>query len=128
MSGLFYTFNIAKRGMAAQQTSLHVTSHNVSNIGTEGYSRQRAVHKTTQPYPMPSLNNAVIVFSNSSKLISSNSLIFIGNFPVDFNTEITTETGRLTFISFPLADLIKTLNIFSSIHFLKKIPPNKSIP
>lgn len=59
MSGLFYTFNIAKRGMAAQQTSLHVTSHNVSNIGTEGYSRQRAVHKTTQPYPMPSLNNAV---------------------------------------------------------------------
>ena len=59
MSGLFYTFNIAKRGMSAQQTSLHVTSHNVSNIGTEGYSKQRAIHKTTQPYPMPSLNNAV---------------------------------------------------------------------
>lgn len=59
MSGLFYTFNIAKRGMAAQQTSLHVTSHNVSNVNTEGYSRQRAVHKTTAPFPMPALNNPV---------------------------------------------------------------------
>ncbi|MEG0371067.1 MAG: flagellar hook-associated protein FlgK [Clostridium sp.] len=59
MSGLFYTFNIAKRGMSAQQTSLHVTSHNVSNVNTQGYSRQRAIHKTTQPFPMPALNNPV---------------------------------------------------------------------
>ncbi|KMT21687.1 flagellar hook-associated protein FlgK [Clostridium cylindrosporum] len=59
MSGLFYTFSIAKRGMAAQQTSLHVTSHNVSNSNTIGYSKQRATHKTTDPFPMPALNNPV---------------------------------------------------------------------
>ncbi|MEG2539396.1 MAG: flagellar hook-associated protein FlgK, partial [Clostridium sp.] len=59
MSGLFYTFNIAKRGMSAQQTSLHVVSHNVSNLNTYGYSKQRAVHSTTQPYPMPGLNSPV---------------------------------------------------------------------
>lgn len=59
MSGLFYTFNIAKRGMAAQQTSLHVTSHNVSNANTYGFSRQRAIHSTTSPFPMPALNNPV---------------------------------------------------------------------
>lgn len=59
MSGLFYTFNIAKRGMSAQQTSLHIVSHNVSNVNTYGYSKQRAIHSTTQPYPMPSLNSPV---------------------------------------------------------------------
>lgn len=59
MSGLFGTFNIAKRGLFAQQKSIDVTSHNISNANTEGYSRQRAELQTTRPEPMPSANNAV---------------------------------------------------------------------
>jgi flagellar hook-associated protein 1 len=58
MSGLFSTFNIARRGMNAQQAALQVTSHNVANANTEGYSVQRADLKTTQPFGMPSLNSA----------------------------------------------------------------------
>lgn len=58
MSGLFTTFNIVKRGMSAQQTSLHITGHNVANANTEGYSVQRANLKTTQPFGMPSLNTS----------------------------------------------------------------------
>lgn len=49
MSGLFSTFNIAKRGMAVQQRTIDVTSHNISNAKTPGYSRQRAKIETTRP-------------------------------------------------------------------------------
>ena len=48
MSGLFATFNIAKRGMNVQQRSIDVTSHNISNANTPGYSRQRAKIETTR--------------------------------------------------------------------------------
>lgn len=58
MSGLFATFNIAKRGMFTQQKAIDVTSHNIANANTEGYSRQRAVIQTTTPFGMPSMNNA----------------------------------------------------------------------
>ncbi|KRQ85989.1 Flagellar hook-associated protein 1 [Caloramator mitchellensis] len=58
MSGLFNTFNIARRGMFAQQTALNVVSHNVSNANTEGYSVQRANLKTSEPFGMPSLTTA----------------------------------------------------------------------
>lgn len=57
MSGLFTIFNIANRGMATQQRAINVTSHNIANANTEGYSRQRAVMETTRPFGMPSLNS-----------------------------------------------------------------------
>jgi len=52
MSGLFSTFNIAKRGMNVQQRSIDVTAHNISNSNTPGYSRQRAKIETTRPQSM----------------------------------------------------------------------------
>lgn len=58
MSGLFSTLNISTRGMAAQQGAIDVTSHNIANVNTPGYSRQRAVIETTTPYTMPSMHNA----------------------------------------------------------------------
>ena len=57
MSGLFYTFNIFKSGMGAQQTAINVTAHNISNADTEGYSRQRATMVTSRPIGMTSLNS-----------------------------------------------------------------------
>lgn len=54
MAGLFDTFGIAKRGLFAQQKALDVTSHNVANANTEGYSRQRVTLQTTTPYSTPS--------------------------------------------------------------------------
>lgn len=59
MSGLFATFNIGKRGLFAQQKAIDVTSHNIANANTEGYSRQRATLETTTPFGMPSMNNQV---------------------------------------------------------------------
>lgn len=59
MSGLFSTFNIAKRGLFTQQKAIGVTSHNISNANTEGYSRQRATIETTRPFGMPSMNSSI---------------------------------------------------------------------
>ncbi|MCY6370425.1 flagellar hook-associated protein FlgK [Clostridium ganghwense] len=59
MSGLFATFNIGKRGLFGQQRAIDVTSHNIANANTEGYSRQRAVLETTRPFGMPSMDNQV---------------------------------------------------------------------
>lgn len=59
MSGLFATFNVGKRGLFAQQRAIDVTSHNIANANTEGYSRQRAIMETTRPFGMPSMNNQV---------------------------------------------------------------------
>lgn len=50
MSGLFSTFNIAVSGMNVQQKAIDITSHNVSNANTDGYSRQRAIIETNEPY------------------------------------------------------------------------------
>lgn len=52
MSGIFTTFNTAKRGMFAQQHSINTTSHNVTNANTEGYSRQRVQLETTPGFSM----------------------------------------------------------------------------
>ncbi len=57
MSGLFGTLNISKRGMFVQQKAIDVTSHNIANANTEGYSRQRAKIETTRPFGMPSIHN-----------------------------------------------------------------------
>jgi flagellar hook-associated protein 1 len=45
MAGIssFTGLNIALRGLTAQQRALDVTSHNIANVGTAGYSRQEAV-------------------------------------------------------------------------------------
>lgn len=41
MSGIFSAFNIANKGLQAQQTAIHITGHNLSNSNTPGFSRQR---------------------------------------------------------------------------------------
>lgn len=50
MSGIFQTFNVAKRGMQAQQNAINTASHNISNANTDGFSRQRVNLQTTEPY------------------------------------------------------------------------------
>ncbi|MBX6422751.1 flagellar hook-associated protein FlgK [Thermosulfurimonas sp. F29] len=48
MAGLSSALNIAKNALLAFQTQVQVTSHNVANVDTEGYSRQKVI---TTPYP-----------------------------------------------------------------------------
>ena len=53
MSGLSLILETARRAMQAQQTGLGVTSHNIANATTPGYSRQVAGFVPTQPLPEP---------------------------------------------------------------------------
>src|SRR5204862_2425667 len=43
----FFGLQTTLRGLLAQQRALDVTSHNVANANTEGYSRQEAVLEPT---------------------------------------------------------------------------------
>ena len=48
MLGLFGTMNLAARSLQTQMTGVEVTGHNIANVNTTGYSRQR-VNITTSP-------------------------------------------------------------------------------
>lgn len=45
--------NIARTSLVAQRKAMEVTSHNLSNANTEGYTRQRANLVAGEPTPMP---------------------------------------------------------------------------
>ncbi|MEE8398751.1 MAG: flagellar hook-associated protein FlgK [Desulfobacterales bacterium] len=49
MGGLGLVLSIAKDAIAAQRYGLDVTAHNIANVNTEGYSRQRLVLHANDP-------------------------------------------------------------------------------
>ncbi len=49
MSGIYNIFNIGKQGLMAQQIAMQVTSHNIANVNTEGYSRQEVIFEEGMP-------------------------------------------------------------------------------
>lgn len=49
MRTTFGTFNIATSGLFASQRALDVTSHNISNANTVGYSKQTSLQRATMP-------------------------------------------------------------------------------
>lgn len=58
MSGLITTLNTAKSGMNVSQVAIQTTSHNISNINTPGYSRQRVNQSASSPYSMSGKNSS----------------------------------------------------------------------
>lgn len=53
MGTLFSTLDIARSGLTASQIQLDTTAHNIANVNTEGYSRQRAELLTRLPIKRP---------------------------------------------------------------------------
>lgn len=47
--GLLDTISTARRGLAAASAGIEVTSQNISNVGTAGYSRRTVLQTTTDP-------------------------------------------------------------------------------
>lgn len=58
MAGLLGTLNTAKSGMNVSQVAIQTTSHNISNINTPGYSRQRVNQSASSPYSNPAKNSS----------------------------------------------------------------------
>jgi flagellar hook-associated protein 1 FlgK len=52
MTSTFNGLNTALRGLTAQQRALDITSHNIANIQTPGYSRQEAVFAAAPALPL----------------------------------------------------------------------------
>lgn len=48
-----FGFNTAVSGLLASQRALYVTNHNIQNMTTEGYSRQVAKQRATNPMNLP---------------------------------------------------------------------------
>ncbi|MGN1385881.1 MAG: flagellar hook-associated protein FlgK [Bacillus sp. (in: firmicutes)] len=61
MASTFFGLETAKRGLAAQQSALYTTGHNIANANTDGYSRQRVNLTTTTPYEAPGMNRSGII-------------------------------------------------------------------
>ena len=53
MSGIMGLMDIAKRALAAEQLGVEVTSHNISNVNTPGFSRQTVNFETSIALPSP---------------------------------------------------------------------------
>lgn len=51
MAGLVSVLSIAKDALGVQQHGMEVASHNIANVHTQGYSRQRPVLEAKQPSP-----------------------------------------------------------------------------
>lgn len=49
MRSTFFGLNIGYRGLQAQQRALDITSHNIANANTQGYTRQDVIMAASQP-------------------------------------------------------------------------------
>jgi flagellar hook-associated protein 1 FlgK len=58
MTSTFMGLEIGKRGIQVHQQALATTGHNMSNINTPGYSRQRVEFSPFEPIYLPGLNRA----------------------------------------------------------------------
>jgi flagellar hook-associated protein 1 FlgK len=56
MTSTFTGIEIGKRAVDAHQQALNVSGHNLSNVSTPGYSRQRIEFSTFEPIYLPGLN------------------------------------------------------------------------
>jgi flagellar hook-associated protein 1 FlgK len=53
MTSPFFGLDVATRALRANQVLVNITNQNIANANTPGYSRQAAVIKETQPFPIP---------------------------------------------------------------------------
>ena len=56
MRSTFFGLNTAFSGLSAQRRLLDNTSHNIANVATPGYSRQRVEIQASPAFPWPGLS------------------------------------------------------------------------
>jgi len=59
MASTFFGLSSALSGLMAHQRALDTTSNNISNINTEGYTRQRVDMRAAPSFPQPAVNTEV---------------------------------------------------------------------
>jgi flagellar hook-associated protein 1 FlgK len=59
MSGLLGSLQSARSGMNVSQTAIQTTSHNINNMNTPGYSRQKIEQSASSAYSYPGYNSSL---------------------------------------------------------------------
>lgn len=59
MAGLLGSLHSAKSGMSVSQASIQTTSHNINNMNTPGYSRQKVEQSARSAYSYPGYNSSM---------------------------------------------------------------------
>jgi flagellar hook-associated protein 1 FlgK len=59
MAGLLGSLQSARSGMNVSQTAIQTTSHNISNMNTPGYSRQKVEQSASSAYSYPGYNSSL---------------------------------------------------------------------
>ncbi|MFN3660391.1 MAG: flagellar basal body protein, partial [Brevinematales bacterium] len=60
MFSTFHGIEVGKKGLMANNTAIQTIGHNLANIETEGYSRQRVHLKTFIPIYEPTANRVEV--------------------------------------------------------------------
>ena len=101
MSNLFNILNITSSGMYTAQTAVEVTSHNIANINTPGYSKQSAVIETQ----IPAMGNGLLLGRGSVVTqVKRNEDRFL-NYQVNKNTWLLGKLDAQTRYSEPLEEI-----------------------
>jgi flagellar hook-associated protein 1 FlgK len=72
VTSTFFGLDMALRALQAQQTGMDVTSHNVANANTDGFSRQNVQLSTTEPFAMPGMNRPATAGQLGTGVIANN--------------------------------------------------------
>jgi len=72
MTSTFSGIQIGKRGVMAHQDALNVTGHNLTNMNTRGFSRQRVEFSSFEPIYLPGLTRAQSAGQIGQGVISNN--------------------------------------------------------
>lgn len=96
MTGIGLTLNIARQALAAQQYGLSVAGHNIANVNTPSYSRQRLSMEASIPVQLGSLSFGTGVLSQDVQQISNQML---ENRLVDQKAELAKYEGAETYVS-----------------------------
>ena len=60
MAGLLGSLHSASSGMSAGQQSIQTTSHNINNMNTPGFSRQKTQQSARRPFSQPGLSSSYL--------------------------------------------------------------------
>lgn len=104
MGGLLSALNAGKTGLFTNQKGIEVTGNNITNVNTEGYSRQRII---TSPLPTLDLNGFFVGHGVAVTAITREHDAFLERQLQDKNASLGEETGKAN----PLVELEGIFNI-----------------
>lgn len=84
MAGLLGSLHSASSGMSASQSAIQTTSHNINNMNTPGYTRQRVEQSARRPFSQPGLSSSYLGAGQLGQGVQVNDIKRIRNTFYDF--------------------------------------------